>query len=156
MIKIIGLGNRLRGDDGIGPAILDAVAEDDRFAGIAAIEVGSDAFSVMEHLMDCDQAVIIDCANIRRQPGETMRLPLDPNHLKSEKIGFSLHGFGLAEVLHLTAETGTLPKGSIIGIQPQNLAFNTGLSEPVEQQIPAILDLLFEEIQSYDKKNSNH
>jgi hypothetical protein len=44
----------------------------------------------------------------------------------------------------------------VIGIEPKSIVFNTGLSTEISRNIPAIIDLVREEITNYAKKSINH
>ena len=64
MLKVIGLGNILRGDDGIGPAIIQNLEQSGNSFQIRPIDAGSDAFTVLDHLLGSEPVLIIDCARM--------------------------------------------------------------------------------------------
>ena len=69
MLKIISLGNELRGDDGIGPRVLEQLTKIKHPIPIRFINAGADAFIILEHLVDSDPVLLIDCAKMGKTPG---------------------------------------------------------------------------------------
>jgi hydrogenase maturation protease len=156
MMTVIGLGNRLRGDDGIGPHVIEALTymkNDDEFH---LIDAGSDAFTVLDHLLRPQPLLLIDCALMGKEPGEIGLFPLSVEVTPAATGAISLHGYSLAEVIHLASQTGELTHGSIIGIEPQTIEFNQGLSAKVKEKVPEIIALVKKEISRYGKENTHH
>ena len=156
MLKIVALGNELYGDDGIGPAVLKTLHNEvDGTAEL--ILAGNDAFILLDHLLKQDPLVIIDCARMGKSPGEILKFrsgQIQPRWLAAE--GLSLHGFSIGEILTMAAELGCATESTVIGIEPKSILFNTGLSAEISQKIPAIIDLVMEEIKNYAKKSIDH
>lgn len=153
MVKIIALGNRLRGDDGIGPIVIEELKKKNLKNEITLLDAGSDAFAVLEHLMEEDPAIIIDCARMGKQPGEFVSMSIDSDKLRIAEKSISLHGFSLAEVIQLAQNTGDIAQGRIIGIEPEAIEFNTGLSLVLQNKLNKITNFVIEEANHYGEKN---
>jgi len=149
MIQVIGLGNELRGDDGIGPRILAELKQSRYSYKVNLINAAADAFIVLEYLNGSDPVIIIDCAQMGRNAGEVVVFNADAAHLERMNMLISLHGFGLAEIYRMAQALGPVAPCKIIGVEPKSIEFNSGLSVEVEQSIPKIINLVIEEI----KKN---
>ena len=152
MVKIIGLGNRLRGDDAIGPVVIDELKRWN-ISGFELIDAGADAFLVLEHLMQSEPVVIVDCAKMNSVPGEVRIVDSPALDSAVTEGAISLHGYSLAEVFRLAQNTGEIPPCSVIGVEPFKIEFNTGLSGIVEEKIPRIIEMIFQEVKKYEQEN---
>lgn len=156
MINLIGLGNRLRGDDGIGPIVLNEFGKRHGDKPFQLVEAGSDAFSVLEYLIGSQPNIVIDCANMGLPAGTVKCFRLKKDILKTVDAMISLHGFSFAEIYNMAESLGKLAPTSFIGVQPATIEFGQKLSPQVERAIPQILDLIIEEADYYAKKNFDH
>ena len=156
MLKVIGLGNMLRGDDGIGPSIIHNLEESGNLLQIRPIDAGSDAFTILDHLLGSEPVLIIDCARMGKAPGTVQKMLAKDAEFLTTNIGLSLHGYSLAEVWQIARSMGVKNELSLIGIEPNLLEFNSGLSEVVKKSIPVILQMVTEEAKKNAKKNSHN
>jgi len=148
-VKIIALGNRLRGDDAIGPLLLDRIENSAAAADMKLIDAGSDAFLVLEHLMEKDPVLIIDCARMNRKPGTVTIFSPQQAELARELEGIALHGFSLAEVIAMAEKLGPLPILRIVGIEPESVAFNQPLTATLNERVPFIMHEVLKEARNY-------
>jgi len=157
MLKIIALGNRLRGDDAIGPRLLDELEKRGLPAGVRLIESGSDAFSILEHLMGETPVLILDSATLGKAPGSFVKFEVSKAALRKELDSISLHGFSFAEVYAMAGKMGPVAPCSVIAVQPQSTIFNQPISAELEQKIPLIIKFIEEETLKYAfSKNTHH
>jgi len=110
MLKVIGLGNILRGDDGIGPVIIRELEKSYKSLQVRPVDPGSDAFTVLDHLLGSDPVLIIDCARMGKKPGTVQKIMIQNTEFLSTKIGMSLHGYSLAEVWKVACSMGVKNK----------------------------------------------
>jgi len=141
---VIGLGNPLRGDDGLGPAVIAALQP---AAGSGLTLVESDGHDLVEWLASQEFAriVVVDAADLGRTPGSWTRLT--PERLAASK-GRLTHGMGLRESLELLAALGlrrTAPI-SIYAVQPAAVGWGPGLSREVGQAIRPVADAIRQEL----------
>ena len=149
MLKVISLGNELRGDDSIGPAVISELRAMNLPESVTLIDAGSDAFIVLEHLMADDPILLVDCAQMGKQPGEVIKFKIDDSNIKSFEKSISLHGFSFGEVFKMAEQFSPIPDCSIIGIEPKTIEFGQKLSVEVEQSLPSIINMVIEEIKQY-------
>ena len=149
MLKIIGLGNHLRGDDAIGLRVLQELRDIKLAAEVQLIEAGADAFSILEHLIDKEPVLIIDCALLGKEPGAFIKFDVTKAGLNKELQGISLHGFSFAEVYAMAKKIGPVAPCSVIAIQPKSVEFNKPLSVEVEKNIPLIIEIIEKETLRY-------
>jgi hydrogenase maturation protease len=156
MLKVIGIGNCLRGDDGIGSIVIERLRQEIGVLPVNLYDVGSDAFSVLEHLVASQPILIVDCAKMGEPPGTVKKMMINNASMKTIDKMVSLHGIGFAEVFQLARRMGAIAPCSLVGVEPKSVAFNTGLSKEVKEAIPKIINLVVEESHKYAEKNINH
>ncbi|NOX89766.1 MAG: hydrogenase maturation protease [Calditrichaeota bacterium] len=156
MSKVIVLGNRLRGDDAIGPVVLDELKKQDIPIPVTLIEAGSDAFTLLEHLNGKEPLIIVDCAQMGAVPGTVKRIGIDLENFNINEQMISLHGFSFSEVLSMARGLGAVAPCTVIGIQPESLNMGDELSAGVRAAIPRILNMIIEEAKKYAEKNLNY
>ena len=139
MLKVIGIGNALRGDDAIGPLVIEKLIEDNNGLPAEFIDLGADAFTMLEHLMGQDPLLIIDCAKMGKKPGEIKMFDVNEASIMETSKVVSLHGFGFADVYRMAREMGEVAHCKIIGVEPKSIEFDTQLSEEIKKSVPKIL-----------------
>jgi hydrogenase maturation protease len=146
-IRVVAVGNPLRGDDGVGPAVLERLRENP-ISGVDLIDIGSDPLDVVETLLDADKVIVIDAARLDREAGHFEIFRAEDLIEMPGGNPFSTHEYGLAEGLNLARALGCLPDVRIIGIQPQQIELGAGLSSAVAARIPDIVKLVLKEVSS--------
>jgi len=141
-VGVIGLGNPLRGDDGIGIVLLQRIQAKKKPAWreIEFIDGGTGGLSLVHDLARFTHVLIIDAIDFQGLPGEH-HIFVASDFLSSRKPPqtLSTHEPGLAEVLRLAAQMNTLPGVvKIFGVQPASLTYKTGLSDSVTGQVDAL------------------
>ncbi len=148
-IVVLGLGNPLMADEGIGVYLIERLCERaDRHSGVDFIDAGTGGMSVLHWIEGRRKAVFIDCAFMGLEPGAIRRFM--PDEVRSAKVlaHQSLHEADLLHILVLAEQLGQGPKEVVIfGIEPETVEPRQGLSdilvEKVEQYLSEIeVDLM--------------
>ncbi len=138
---VLALGNPLRGDDGIGAAVLSALPAVP--PAVTLLEGGTPGLELVLTLRGYDRVIILDAADMGQPPGTWRRLTPDCLQASDPALRGTLHDAGLAEALTLGAALGVLPPEIIIlGIQPGEIGWSPGLSPPVVEAIPALCEAI--------------
>ena len=138
-LTIIGVGNRLRGDDAVGSLLIDKLQEQNY--DVELIDAGTDALGVLEYLNGRDTVYIIDACRMGREAGELVVFGADEAEMIMAQDQISLHGLGLAEALKLAASLEMLPRAlKIIGIEPLSVELNGEISKPVKEAMTLAMD----------------
>ncbi len=154
---VLGLGNPLRGDDGVGCRLVEELMRRELPPGVQVLDGGTAGLGLLDLLKGWERVVVIDAADIGREPGRFVRFTPDRARLVEAMDPFSLHHAGLGEVLALADALGrTLPEMVIFGVQPAEVGWGEGLSPAVETALPALADAVFEEIASVCPKGEDH
>ncbi len=139
-LKIIAVGNSFYGDDGIGVAVLNSLKEIPSLEGVSLIDGATDALGLIDHFNDTEHVILIDAAFMGFLPGTVKVFKQEDAHLVIKQDHLSLHGISIADTLELAKRIDALPKSlTIIGVEPEQLEINTGLSETVSNTIPDIV-----------------
>lgn len=147
---IVGLGNPLRGDDGVGQEILEVLSgRRDLRERADILDGGVAGMTTLLLLKGYDEAVIIDAADIRRPAGEWIRISADDLALPAGgTLRFSaIHEVNLRDVIIIGRTLEMLPARTFIyAVQPLEFDMKRGLSEPVRQSIPGVVQAILNEM----------
>ncbi|MBC7228749.1 MAG: hydrogenase maturation protease, partial [Thermoflexales bacterium] len=138
---ILGLGNPLRGDDGVGPRVVAELLRRGLPAGMEAVDGGTGGLDLLHLMEGWDRVVIVDAAELGRRPGEFLRFTPEDVHLVGSLVSLSSHSAGLADALALARALGRpLPEIVIYGVQPERMDWEEGLSPAVEAALPRLVE----------------
>lgn len=146
-VLILGLGNPLLGDEGIGVRVVEELKGLELPDGVAVIEGGTAGLGLIALMEGYQRVIIVDAADMGYPPGSVRRFT--PAEVEFEKVEapLSLHQVGLAEVLALAEALQVAPAGLVIvGIQPGRLEIADRLSAEVEGAIPRAVELILSEL----------
>lgn len=145
--RIIGVGNPLMGDDGLGIVALEQLRERQLPPEAELIDAGTGGITLLQIIAECERALIIDAADFGRPAGTILRLQssqlLDG---KSDGGALSLHQNDLADVLLLGKQLDQLPETTLFLMQPKRVERRLGLSPEVREHLPEMLDGIVEEL----------
>ncbi|MDT2007581.1 hydrogenase maturation protease [Rhodococcus opacus] len=145
-VVVIGLGNDLRRDDGIGPAVAREVA-DHLAPGVGVTISDGDPAILLDAWSGADLAVIVDAVVCDPpRPGSVHRLT--PDELSGALAGtFSTHGIRLEDALRLGAVLGRLPRRTvIIAVEVSDVGHGSGLSAAVRGALETTVSAVLTEI----------
>jgi len=146
-VLILGLGNPLRGDDGVGCRLVEELARRELPPGVQVLDGGAAGLDLLDLVEGWGRVVIVDAAEMGRMPGEIVRFTPADVRLASAPDPFSLHHAGLSEALALADALGrALPEMVIFGVQPASVGWGEELSPAVEAALPALIATVLEEV----------
>lgn len=143
-VRVVGLGNRDRGDDGVGREVA-ARLKDRQPDGVRVLEHTGEVSGLLASMEGAEAVYLVDAAVSGADPGTIQRLDASETALPPLKGGTSTHIMGLADAVELARALGQLPPCCIV-YAVEGRCFDTGapLSEPlvaaVDQVIARILD----------------
>jgi hydrogenase maturation protease len=137
---VIGLGNTLMGDDGIGVAALNHLQERWSIAPeVELVDGGTAGMCLLPIIEGARRVLLIDAIDMAAPAGTKLRLERDrlPRYLATK---ISPHQIDLRDVLALAELRGTLPEEAIaIGLQPAVISMTTELSDVVSCRIDELV-----------------
>ena len=165
---IVGVGNELMGDDGIGPYVIRKLHEmgvADREEGegaqdmsifndylegvdlpeqqdevlVEAIDGGTSMLRAIYVMEGFDEAIVVDAIDFGGVPGEVVTF--DPDEVESTGTGISMHSFDVIETIKMMIKLDELPVDRIIvvAIQPEAVCEQDGLSGSVERSYNSVI-----------------
>ncbi len=144
---VIGLGNPLLGDEGIGTRVVGELKELDLPVGVEVVEGGTGGLRLTSLMEGYQRVIIVDAADMGRPPGCVVRFTPSQAQFKTEEAPLSLHQIGLVEALVLAEALEVAPaEVVIIGIQPGRIEGVVGLSPEVEGAIPQAIRMVLGEL----------
>jgi len=138
---VLGVGNTLRRDDGVGPAVIKLLQQEN-LPNVDLLDGGIDGLGLIDVINQYQRAIIIDAVDMRLTPGSVKLFTASDAKINIKNDALSTHGFGLAEVIGLLEQLGCDTEIKIIGVQPQDISFGEGLTEVVETKIPGVIELV--------------
>jgi hydrogenase maturation protease len=131
---VVGIGNRSRGDDAVGPEVAAMVARGD-LPGIEVV-VESDPLELIEHLAGRDTVVVVDALRPSGSAGRVRVLVVDDQTLPRGAAAVGSHGFGVLDAVELARSLGKLPaRMTLVGIEAETFETGAPLSVPVRAQL---------------------
>ncbi|RLF41192.1 MAG: hydrogenase maturation protease, partial [Thermoplasmata archaeon] len=95
---VIGIGNPLRRDDGIGIILVKKLREE-KLSDVICIDAGTGGIQLLPILSNYDRIIIVDAVNFNGKPGETKVFNLDEIKIEKEKNLLSIHMMNIIEVI---------------------------------------------------------
>ena len=145
-IVILGVGNILLGDEGVGVHIVEEIEKIGLPENVEVIDGGTASIDILISMKDVDKLIIIDALEGGEKPGTVYRL--HPEDLFASLDSYvSLHQINVLEGLSLARKTGNAPQETvIIGIEPEKTDWGLGISPEIDKKIPDILNIVLEEV----------
>ncbi len=144
-VVVIGVGNLLLKDEGIGIHTVKALQEINLPQDVKIIDGGT-APDLIAYTEAGDKLIIIDAAKAGGEPGAIYRF--QPQDLTAEKErAISAHELGVAQNLRLMSLMGNEPREIvIIGVEPKEIDWGTELSTELKQKVSQIVGVILKEI----------
>lgn len=158
-ITIVGVGNRLLGDEGVGLHIIDNLFQIPMPSYVNIIDCGCDLLSLISYLNNPSKLVIIDAVRAGGKPGDIYKFDyreLPTTHAEMS----SAHQVRTTDAIELLKQVyPALADAEIIliGIEPKAMELSTELSEEVRASLADATALVLKEISlcAESKPNKN-
>ena len=136
-VVVIGLGNVLMSDEGIGVRLVRILSsQQDKFPLVDFIDAGVAGMSLLHLVANRKKVVIIDCAKMETTPGIIKRFALDEVQSVKKLSQFSLHEVDILQVINLSKQLGECPEQILFfGIEPESIAMGQKLSKTLSDKI---------------------
>jgi len=140
-LLVLGIGNVLMGDEGVGVHAINALGRERWPEGIALVDGGTGGFHLLEYLQGYGSIVMID-ATMDGQPAGTVSV-LRPKYASDFPRSLTAHDIGLRDLIEATALLGALPDVTLITVSISEIkSMVLTLSDPVESAIPMVRRLV--------------
>lgn len=142
-IAVVGVGNILLGDEGLGVRAVEYLAQRSLPENIQIFDGGTALLQLLPALEGFDKIIIVDAVQAGQEPGAIYRFTLEELEAsKKKEIGFmlSLHELDVPRAIALERLVSRLPEEIIfLGMEPARISESMELSEVVESKMEQLL-----------------
>jgi hydrogenase maturation protease len=137
---VLGLGNILLSDEGLGVRVVERLQGSCRFPPeVSIMDGGTLGLDLLPYLEGVDHLLVIDALEMGKGPGTIVRLVGDEVPA-SLSVKISPHQMGLADLLAAARLRGLYPREIVLlGMQPGSMDTGLDLSPPVEDQVEGLI-----------------
>ncbi|MGQ9569723.1 MAG: HyaD/HybD family hydrogenase maturation endopeptidase [Thermodesulfovibrionales bacterium] len=147
-IVIIGVGNLLLSDEGVGVHVANELMKKELPPYVSVVDGGTDGFRLLNIITEADRLIVIDAVKGGAEPGSIYRFDIGDVQGCPQGFKTSVHQIGILEVIDLSGLIGKTPHTTVIGVEPKSIEMGMELSPEVKSKIPRIIELTFEEIKN--------
>lgn len=148
-IAVLGLGNLLRTDDGVGIHAIRRLQEDGRVpADVQMIEGGTLGLHLLPCLQGITHLLALDAVDTGVAPGTLSRFS-GPG-LNRLPVAKSVHLLGFADLLGSLELLGETPSEVVLlGLQPESTEWGVVLSQEVEVALNSLVQTAFDQLRAW-------
>lgn len=159
MILIIGCGNLLRGDDGVGPILIRRLWEIGLPEGVRCADGGTGGMDVAFQMRGADKVILVDACQSGSDPGAIFKVPGAELENLPPLSGIHLHAFrwdhALAFARWLLKDE--YPRDiTVYLIEAENIGFGADLSPSVRAAMEKLARLLLDDLAQEKSQEENH
>lgn len=147
-IGVLGVGNVLMGDDGIGPFVVETLHSLYEFpSNVALQDLGTPGLGITCFFADYDAVILIDAVSAKAQPGNVCLYRKDQLVRVPIPQRVSPHDPALVESLLFAELSGTCPKEVVlVGVVPKTTELSCSLSDEVKTSVAPVISTVLAEL----------
>ncbi|RQD56874.1 MAG: hydrogenase maturation protease [Desulfonatronovibrio sp. MSAO_Bac4] len=146
-LLVMGIGNILLRDEGVGVFCVQELQKKSWPENVSFIDGGTftqDLFYLFENF---DHLLVLDAVRGGKNPGTIYRLE-EKDLIENKKQQISLHDIDLLDSLKMAELMGKKPQLTVLGIEPEQIAWEMGLTDSLEKSFPDFVSIAEKEINS--------
>lgn len=137
-VLVLGIGNLLMGDEGVGVAAVRRLQETPLPPGVTLLDGGTGSFQLLSWLAGQDAVVLIDASADAKPPG-TVSL-LEPHFASDFPRSLTAHDIGLRDLIEAASLLEALPRVFLVTVSVAEIqSMRIGLSEAVAASLPRVV-----------------
>ena len=143
---VLGLGNFVRTDDGVGVHAIHRLQRDPRVPpDVVLLDGGTQGLALLPHVSGVRRLVVIDAIDAGRPPGTLLRF--EGESLKGLPGKPSVHQLGFADLMGALQLLGDSPgEVVVLGVQPESTGWGAELSAPVATALDPLVNCVVSEL----------
>jgi hydrogenase maturation protease len=147
-VLVLGLGNVLLGDDGLGAAAIACLERGFRVPpGVELADGGTLGLALLGLLAEARHVIIVDAVRADAPPGSPVRLAGE-DVIDAVRDRLSPHQVGVADLLDAARLTDCYPSSvTLLGLVPQTIALSVARSRAVEAGLAGLVDAIVGEVE---------
>ena len=144
-ILILGIGNVLMGDEGIGVHVVNSLERTVLPEGVEILDGGTGSFLLLEPMQKAKRVVLIDAAIDGAEPGSVRRLR--PRFSVDYPQTLTAHDIGLKDLLDAFYMLGEPPEVTLFAVSiPPLQDMEVGLSPELQPAVPKVAGMVLKEV----------
>lgn len=148
-ILVLGLGNVLMGDEGVGVKSIEYMQEKTFPEHVKLLDGGTGGFHLLSLFQEYDRFIIIDATIGRQNPGEVN--VLSPRFASDFPKSLTSHDIGLRDLMQSAELLGDLPDIHLITVNIEELrTVRIGISQALEEKLPEVHKTVLNILQEMD------
>ena len=146
-IVVIGIGNLLLMDEGIGVHTINELEKHDLPGSIEIYDGGTGGFKLIDLMHGAARVIFIDAVETGKAPGSVTIFSAEEVRSIYNNKKYSLHDTDLMEIIKMTKILGNPPMIEIVGIQPKTINYGTTLSKELADSMSNIINTVLRRIE---------
>ena len=148
-ILVMGVGNPLMRDDGIGPRVVEMLLAGYKFPpNVEVVDAGTMSYMILDLFREIDRLVIIDAVRETGHPAGTV-MKMTPEEIAPNQMPHSMHDVALIDILQAADLMGNAPAAVAIGVQIEAIEdWVMELSPSVEAAVPIAAAAVLDELEA--------
>ena len=147
-IMVMGIGNLLMQDDGVGVHVIRQLEQMDLPPEVELVDGGTHSYDLLDYFSQADFCIVVDAMHAGGKPGTVYRVPLEELDMSPNPNIQSLHEMSFAEAMYMLNLEGFNLQVLIFGVEPQSVDLGLELTPVVAEKVPFILENIRKEIQA--------
>ena len=146
---IVGVGNPLARDEGVGIAAVARLRERPMPPGARLIDAGTDLLAALPEMARADRVVLVDAVRAGGPAGTIYRMTLDEvlDRARAEPAWRSAHDLSVVSAVRLARDAGiALPPTVLFGVEPAEVALGEGLTPAVRAALGPLVEKVLAEV----------
>jgi hydrogenase maturation protease len=149
-ITLLGVGNILLKDEGVGVRVIERLSRDFTFAeNVHLVDGGVLGMRLMGVVSDSDVLIVVDAVRNQQAPGTLYRLEGDqvPRRVLAKQ---SMHQLDLPEVLALCSAIDKTPEVIVIGVEPEDMTtMDLELTATIAAKMDDLIAMVLNELERF-------
>ncbi len=146
-IAVVGIGNLLMQDEGVGIHIIKRLTEMKCLPEeIDLIDAGVNSYDMLDIFSNYDILILIDAMQAGGDPGTIYRAPLEELGLQPDSNITSLHEMHFIEAVSMAKMMGYEPEILVFGIEPGLIKLGMELTPGIQAKLPRVIELIQQDI----------
>ena len=143
---MLGIGNILLRDEGIGVRVVEAMEGMELPADCEAVDGGTSGADLVDVVANRQKVIVVDAMRADEPPGTVFRMTLD-DLITEAKDSVSIHEFGIVDTFTMAGHLGLMPQQVVVyGVQPGDISPGLELSAAVSGVIPRLIEEILKEL----------
>lgn len=139
VVLVLGIGNLLMGDEGVGVHVLRQLERADPLPGVRLLDGGTGGVNLLRELDGVRDLILVDATRDGFPAGSITQLR--PAAVADLPRGLGAHDFGLKDLFAAAALLGKLPRLHLYTVSVEEIRpMDTTLSPAVADAVPAVVE----------------